>query len=481
LGTPNGIDLYGISDDSTSRNDNTYVGVTAQQQTTDRWHNSVQFAFAQFRSLFDNPSPTGQPFDPFGTGPSYLGNLVTIRGANGYSVTGQAILDFAGTYPQSFPDYEARRSLYAQSDYRFFHDWTGIVGFRYEHEDGEGLTRNNYSSFLEGHGSLAHRVFITAGVGLENNAVFGFAASPRVSVAYYFRNPSGTNFLGATKLKLNFGKGIKEPSTNQQASALLNILTPAQIAQFNVSPVGPERSKTWDGGVEQRLWHGRANVGLSYFYNRFYDLIAFLDPSSLVSIGVPAGAAQATAIGGGAFVNATSERALGTELESKIDVGHGLLLQGEYTYLDAVVTKAFGFASVNPLFPNIPIGAFSPLQGARPFHRAPHSGSFILMYNLRRWNAAFSGYLVGRRDDSTFLLDGFFGNTLLLPNRNLAASYQKLDLSVAYSLTRYAKIYTSMENLLSQHYDPVFGFPAAPFTIRSGITFTLGGHQEWWK
>ena len=481
LGAPNGIDLYGISDDSTSRNENTYVGLTAQQQSTERWHNSMQFAFAQFRSLFDNPSPTGQPFDPFGTGPSYLGNVVTIRGANGYSVTGQAVLDFAGTYPQSFPDYEARRSLYAQSDYRFFRDWTGIFGFRYEHEDGEGLTRNNYSSFLEGHGSLAHRLFLTAGVGLENNAVFGFAASPRVSLAYYLRTPSGTRFLGETKLKFNFGKGIKEPSTTQQASALINILTPAQIAQFNVSPIGPERSKTFDGGFEQRLWNGRASIGLTYFYNRFYDLIAFLDPASLVSIGVPPGAAQDTAIGGGAYVNATSERALGTELESRIDLGHGLLFQGEYTYLDAVVTKAFGFASINPLFPNIPIGAFSPLQGARPFHRAPHSGSFILMYNRRRLNAAFDGYLVSRRDDSTFLEDGFFGNTLLLPNRNLAPGYQKLDLSVAYTLRSYAKVYTSVENLLSQHYQPVFGFPAAPFTIRSGVTFTFGGHREWWK
>jgi iron complex outermembrane receptor protein/vitamin B12 transporter len=180
-------------------------------------------------------------------------------------------------------------------------------------------------------------------------------------------------------------------------------------------------------------------------------------------------------------VNATSERALGTELESRIDLGHGLLFQGEYTYLDAVVTKAFGFASINPLFPNIPIGAFSPLQGARPFHRAPHSGSFILMYNRRRLNAAFDGYLVSRRDDSTFLEDGFFGNTLLLPNRNLAPGYQKLDLSVAYTLRSYAKVYTSVENLLSQHYQPVFGFPAAPFTIRSGVTFTFGGHREWWK
>ncbi len=66
-----------------------------------------------------------------------------------------------------FPDYEARRSIYAQSDYRFFGDWTGLVGFRYEHENGEGITRNNYSSFLEGHGSVGHRLFLTGGVGLR--------------------------------------------------------------------------------------------------------------------------------------------------------------------------------------------------------------------------------------------------------------------------------------------------------------------------
>jgi iron complex outermembrane receptor protein/vitamin B12 transporter len=482
LGAPNGIDLYGISDDSTLRNQSTYVGVTAQQQTTQRWHNSVQFAFAQFRSLFVNPSPTGEPSDPFGTGqPNYLGNHVTIRGANGFGVTGQGILDFSGTYPEFFPDYQARRSVYAQSDYRVFRDWTASAGFRYEHENGEGLTRNNYSSFLEGHGSVAHRLFVTAGVGLEGNAVFGFAASPRVSLAYYLRRPSVTSFVGDTKLKFNFGKGIKEPNTSQQASALFNILTPEQIAQFRVSPVGPERSKTFDTGVEQRLWNGRAVVGLTYFYNRFYDLIAFLDPSSLESIGVPAGAAEATAIGGGAYVNATSERALGTELEGKIDLGHGLLFQGAYTYLDAVVTKAFGVAAINPLFPDIPIGAFSPLQGARPFHQAPHSGNLILTYNRRRLNAALSGYLVSRRDDSTFLLDPFFGNTLLLPNRNLAPSYQKFDLSAGYAVTSYAKIYTSVENLLSQHYQAAFGFPAAPFAIRTGVTFTIGGHQEWWK
>jgi iron complex outermembrane receptor protein/vitamin B12 transporter len=180
-------------------------------------------------------------------------------------------------------------------------------------------------------------------------------------------------------------------------------------------------------------------------------------------------------------VNATSEWGKGFEVEYKHDLGHGFLFQGEYTYLDGLVTKAFGDPSFNPLFPSIPIGAFAPLEGNRPFHRAPHSGSVALFYNYKKINAALTGYLVGRRDDSTFLSDANFGNTMLLPNRNLAPGYQKFDLSIGYSLTHYAKVYTSIENLFSQHYQPAFGFPAAPFEIRSGLMFTIGGERGWWK
>src|SRR5262249_41099140 len=159
----------------------------------------------------------------------------------------------------------------------------------------------------------------------------------------------------------------------------------------------------------------------------------------------------------------------------KVDLGHGLLFQGEYTYTDGLVTKAFGTPSFNPQFPTIPIGAFSPLVGARPFHIAPHSGSIALFYNHKKFNGSFTGYLVGRRDDSTFLFDGFFGNTMLLPNRNLDSAYQKLDLSASYAVRPSLALYTSIENLLSQRYDAAFGFPALPFTIRSGVRFTFGG------
>jgi len=477
VGSPNGILFYGISDAAWQTNRNTYAGVSAQQQTTEKWHNLVQLNFAQNNELYVDPFQVGEP--SFG---NTLGNVVTIRGANGYSVTGQAILDYAGTYPLEYPDNEARRSLYAQSDYQFFKDWTGIFGFRYEHEDGEGFTRDNYSTMLQTHGSIAHRLFATAGVGLEHNSFFGFAATPRVSLAYYLRKTTNAGIFGETKLKFNFGKGIKEASTLEQAGALVTILTPAQIQQYDVGPIGPERSRTFDFGIEQRLLNGRSLLGITFFDNNFYNLIAFLNPGELISIGVPPDVADNLPSDEfGAYVNATSEWTKGFEVEYKHDLGHGFLFQGEYTYLDGFVTKAFGDPSYNPLFPTIAIGAFAPLQGGRPFHRAPHSGSLALFYNHKKVTAALNGYLVGRRDDSTFLSDANFGNTLLLPNRNLAPGYQKFDLSVGYALTHYAKVYTSIENLFSQHYQPVFGFPAAPFEIRSGVTLTIGGERGWWK
>lgn len=485
LGSPNALDFYGISDQSWQTNRNTYGGVSIQNQTTSKWHNSAQFSFAQFGSVYETPYPTGEPVpDPFfsgyGTGFNYLGNVMTIRGANGYSVTGQAILDFDEVFPEVYPDYEARRSIYAQSDYNFFGDWVGIIGFRYEHEDGEGLTRDNFSTSIEGHGSIDHRFFVTFGGGIEHNSFYGWAATPRVSLAYYLRKGSNQGFFGETKLKFNFGEGIEEPSTTEQSSALISLLTPAQIAQYNVQPIGPQRSRTFDFGGDQRLWNGGADLAVTLYYDNFYNLISFLSPEELISIGVPPAVANATSIGG-AYVNATSQRTEGAEVEYKMDLGHGLLFQGEYTYTDGLVTKAFGVPSFNPLFPNIPIGAFSPLEGARPFRIAPHSGSLALFYNHGKFNGAFTGYLVGRRDDSTFLYDANYGNTMLLPNRNLAFAYQKFDLSGSYAVRPYLTLYTGIENLFSEHYAAAFGFPALPFTIRSGIRVTLGGSEGWSK
>jgi iron complex outermembrane receptor protein/vitamin B12 transporter len=249
------------------------------------------------------------------------------------------------------------------------------------------------------------------------------------------------------------------------------------ISQFHVGPIGAVRSRSLDAGIEQLAWSGRAKLGLTLFYNRFSDEIEFVSPGGLAQLGVPDSILALTPFG--ASINSLATRSLGAETELELSLGHGFTVRAAYAYLDGIVRRSFSSdelaPSFNPQFPTIPIGAFSPLVGNRPFNRAPHTGSFYLGYAKRKLALAMSGNFIGRRDSSTFLFDSSFGTTMLLPNRNLAAAYQKIDVSGSYRINRYLQLYSAIENLASQHYDPAPGFPALPFNFRSGIKVTLGG------
>ena len=490
LGDPNALDFYGVPDSSSQKEQDTYWGVTLQNQTAEHWHNLLRVASTQLNFQFVTPSPSGMPFDG-----NFLGNTVTIRGANGYSVTGQAILDFGGTFPQISNSSTTRRSFYAQSDYEFRPNLSAIFGFRYENENGfansqgsiSPTNRNNLSFFAEGHWSLSHRFYSTAGVGLDDNAVFGFAATPRVSLAFYLRQPSAGTFFSDTKLTFNFGKGIKEPSIFDAGSSLFSVLSQlpqgsALISQFGISPVGPARSRTFDFGVTQALWNRRARLGINFFHNQFYDLTEFLPSSVLPLLGFPQDVVNAVAASGpgGAIVNSSSYRALGAEVQLEVDPGHGWRIGGNYTYLNPVVTQSFASTPFfNPAFPGIPIGLGSALVGNRPFGMAPHSGDLYVGYERRRFGAELSGYFVTRQDDSTFLSDAFFGTSMLLPNQDVNAGYQKIDLSGRYAINPAVTVFASVENLLNEHYTAAFGFPSLPLTFRAGIKFRIG--RDSWK
>ena len=132
------------------------------------------------------------------------------------------------------------------------------------------------------------------------------------------------------------------------------------------------------------------------------------------------------------------------------------------------------FPSYNPNYPNTPIGAYSPLVGQRPFRRAPHTGYYVVTYARPRWYMQITGVFVGRRDDSTFLTDANGGTTLLLPNQNLDPAYQTLGLTANYRINRHVFSYTVIDNLLSQHYQQVLGYPALPFNFRTGMQISLG-------
>lgn len=487
-GSPNGIDLYGIADDSSQKGNATYVGVTAQSQITDRWQSTFRFGATEQRSHYVNPAPTGQPFDPFGFGANYLGNAVTIRGANGFSATGRAILDFDGSYPSVFDTSTSRQSYYGQTNYQVGGDLTIAGGVRFEHEEGFTLfetsrsatNRNNVGSFVEGRGTLVGRHHVTAGVGFEHNAIFGYATTPRLSIASYLRNYSSTSPVGDTKVVFNVGKGIKAPSISQELSSLFTLVQSSpQAATLGVDPIGPERNRSLDLGVEQGLWQGRLRVRAAFFHNEFSDLIEFVSKNVLPQVGVTPAAAAATSFG--AYVNSQSYRARGLEASADAMVGQLIRVAGSYTYLDAIVTESFSSGAlapaINPAFPGIRIGQFSPLVGARPFRRPAHSGSVLVTFAQGPAQVSLAGHFSGKQDGSTFLSDGFFGNSLLLPNHDLNGAYQKVDLSGSYRIHPRLRWYVSVENILDQRYYAAFGFPALPRTARTGVTVALGGDR----
>ncbi|WP_446742951.1 TonB-dependent receptor [Silvibacterium acidisoli] len=491
---PNAYLLYGIPDSAGVQENDTYYSASWDNHATDRWHNQIRYGGLRLHYLYNDYAATGI-YDP--DLDVYLGAPVTITGANGYTVSGQAIFQYGASYGSSYPNFyvapSKRDFVYAQTDYQVNPHLVALGAFKYEDERGTtqdsglpatSIERGNYSYTIQLAGDFWNRLYYTLGSGLEDNGLFGFAATPRASLAYYLARPSGNHLLSGTKLHFSFGKGIKEPSIYYQSISLYDMLAAEPggqqlIAQYGVQPIGPETSRTYDGGVEQQLWNGRARINLSYFHNEFTNGVEFVPQAALIAMGIPGGSDPAAQFG--AAVNSQAFRTLGFETEIEYRLNSHLFARGGYTYTDSVVQRSFSSETApteNPDFPGIAIGAFSPLIGARQFRVAPHTGYFALNYAQSKWNASLSGTLVGRRDDSDFLTDAEFGNTLLLPNRNLDGAYQRLDLNGDYALTHHITMYANLQNLLSEHYSESFGYPALPLTLRAGMRFTFGG-ESW--
>jgi vitamin B12 transporter len=476
-GSPDGIDFYAIPDDAVQEDSLKFFSTGVRSQFTDRWQGAVRFGSFDQTVNFTDPTPSGI-FDGF----NYLGDVVTIVGANGFSTTGQAILDFSGDYPSLFATRTTRRLIYGQTSYHIASNIDISGGGHFDHEQGfddpEGdttTTRNNGGLFVEGRATVG-RLGVTAGLGYEHNEAFKSAYSPRVSVAYYVKSPSPKGGEGDTKLIFNAGKGIKAPSIFQEQSSLFTILGPAQAEVAGVSPIGPERSRTLDVGIEQRLHGGRARVRVAYFNNEFHDLIEFVNKAILPIFGVPPDVAAATDFG--ANVNSQSYKAQGVETAVDAVFGH-FHVAVSYTYLDAEVTESLSNGALqpafNPAFPDVPVGQFAPLVGQRPFRRPKNLGSMLITYRQGPAQISLAGCFSGKSNDSTFLFDQFFGFGMLLPNEDLNDGYQKIDLSGSYRLNTHIKWYLTLENILGERYTPAFGFPALPRNVRTGVTLTMGG------
>jgi vitamin B12 transporter len=495
-GLPDAHDIYGISASGKRADQDIYSGLTVENRLAGNWHNLVRYGIARKREQVQQFGPVGQPVavDIDGiTRTTYYGNSVTIRGANGYSATGQAAF-----FNPNGDIVSNRDEFYYQSDYTFSHRIAVLFGFQYEKERGRLLDpnaflneqgqRTNFLYTLQLQGDIKHRFFYSLGGAVEKNHLYGLTGTPRIGLSY---TPvrSGRRIFRGTRLRANVATGVQEPSLEAEFTSLYTQLrqtgNESAIAAYKVSPITAERSRTYDLGIDQNILKQKLILKAGYFHNQFNHQLELVDANGLEQyFAIPSTiAAQLPA----ASINSLAYRTQGLEMELQYQPLTHLVLNGGYTYLASLVLQSFagdavaansGMPTTNPNLPGIAIGAISPLVGSRPFRRPPSTGFFAVQYTTNRFSTAIKGALASRSDDSTFQLqnDIHGGNTLLLPNRNLDFGYAKLDINALFTASRHVTVFTQLDNLLSQQHIGPIGYPELPFTIRAGLKIRVGGN-----
>jgi vitamin B12 transporter len=501
-GVPGPYDFQGTSSNNGEKDQDLYATGTLENRYKDNWHNLVRYGIARKREQENEYAAGGIALavDPgeFG-GPGNVGNIMTIQGANGYKVKGQVQLFSGNNYDQD----SNRDQVYYQSDYTANRHFTGLFGFRYDKERGsyndyfpaysysehEQIQRTNFEYNLQFQGEFFDRLFYSAGGAIEKNHLYGIAGTPRVGLSYVPVRPNGRALHG-TRLRANYATGVQEPTLALYFSSLYTQLEnskggAAYIAQYQIGPPAAERSKTYDLGLDQNIVGEKLTMKFGYFHNVFDRQLEGVPGKILVAdFGLNVPALNSTYFTG--YVNSLAYRAQGAEFELTWHPMPRFVLRGGYTYLDTRVVQSFasdadaanaGTPTTNPNLPGIAIGAYSPLVGARPFRRAPHTGYFDAQYTRRKLTVDLQAAMAGRSDDSTFLVgeDLNGGNTLLLPNRDLDYGYVKLDLGFTYALKHSFTYFAQAENLLNDQRIGPIGYPGLPLTFRTGLKLRLGG------
>jgi vitamin B12 transporter len=217
---------------------------------------------------------------------------------------------------------------------------------------------------------------------------------------------------GLTVLRASYSEGFKAPTLFQLQS------------EFGNSLLRPETARGVDAGIAQRLFSGKVELGATVFRRDSHDLINF------VSCFAPFTGACARRPSG-TYDNVSRARAEGVELTAALTPVDALIVQANYTYVNAE-DRSPGSATF----------------GRDLVRRASETASAIVDY---RWP-------VGLETGATFTHVGAsFDNAT---NTRRVAGYDVLDLRVAYPLMSGLELQARVENVLDAQYETIFRYGA---------------------
>lgn len=341
-----------------------------------------------------------------------------------------------------------------------------VYGFEFNHEQIEDtfiinanadpftLPRASYAYFAENRWSPTRRFVLTTGVRVDNIRTDALPedpidgrpflpkatvtkANPRITAAYLLRDSAvSSDRLGAARLHGSFGTGIRAPGGFDLA--------------FTDNPaLKPERSISFDLGVEQRFFNDRAIFDVTYFYNRYKDQIVVLG-GSLTNLST--------------FTsdNLANSRAQGLETTFRLRPVRSVELSAQYTWLNSTILALDGSTLVN-----------TPFEVGQPLLRRPReSAAYNITWTHKRLMLNTNAFIRGAVFDVE-PNDGTFACVLGLPCLFRNKGYVLANAGFAYTLPAGVEIYGRLNNFLNQKYEESLGFPALHLNFLAGIKFRI--------
>ena len=147
------------------------------------------------------------------------------------------------------------------------------------------IESRSIGGFVEQQVSLRERLFLTAGLRIDNNSSFGknFNAQPlpKASASWLLRDDQNAGVINTFRLRSAYGQSSQQPGVNDarrfytQAAVRVNGVaeTAVNLANLGNPDLKPEKSQEIEAGFDAGLFRGRVTVEGTFFYKKTADAL----------------------------------------------------------------------------------------------------------------------------------------------------------------------------------------------------------------
>lgn len=268
----------------------------------------------------------------------------------------------------------------------------------------------NYGYVGEYRVTLFDNLALSGALRFDDNDIFKDATTYRLTASY--RVPDW-----GTRFKASHGTGVKNPTLFELFGF---------TSTFSGNPnLKPEKSRSFDAGIEQQLLDGKLVADITGFANRIDDLIQGFGPT-------------AVNVKGTAKIN-------GIETSLRWQALEWLRLGASYTFMD-------------------PEDADGHWLLRRPKHVA--SINATATFDEGRGSIFIGAKYNGPTKDVAF--DAMFNSS-----RVKLDGYWVVDAAANYAINEHVEVFGRIENLFDEHYQEVFGFGSVGFGVFGGLRLRI--------